>query len=682
MNTELLVDNPLLARRGPIRFDEINADAVVPAIEHLIREAQDAVDAIGQIAGEYTYANTLQALEDATSQLEDSMGWVHHLEGLLDDPELRNAYNTVQPQVAAFYSAIPLNAPLWTALTEFAKTEAAAQLPPVQARLLQRTLDEFRRHGAELSETDKETLRHIDTQLAKETNTFAQNVVDATDAYELIVHDEARLAGLPDREKEAARRAARTRHIDGWRFSLQGPSFVAALTYLDDAELRETLYRAYNRRASEGEFDNSSRLQTILALRQDKATLLGYTNVSDLYLADRMVRRGHVARDFVTDLRDKCESAAQREHDALVRFAREHHGLTRPLQPWDLGYYAEKQRRAEFDFDEEALRPYFSMDGVLQGVFDLFTRLYGVTFRRDEERPTWHPDVRAYCVFDEAGRTLGVFYLDMHPREGKRGGAWMRPFRTGDWDAGHPHEGTVCCNLTPPTEDGPALLRHREVETVFHEFGHLMHHLLTDVPVRSLAGTNVAWDFVELPSQIMENWCWEKESLALIGRHFETGECIPDVLFEKMRSARTFRAAGGMMRQLSLGTVDLSLHQAFDVSGTTSVVDYARRLFQDFQPDTLTLPDDYAMIASFQHLFSGPVAYASGYYSYLWAEVLEADAFSRFKDEGLFSRTVGNAFREQLLARGNSREPMELFVDFMGREPDPSALLKRAGLLS
>ena len=369
--------------------------------------------------------------------------------------------------MAAFYSAIPLNAGLWKALVGFSQTSEAQELAPVQARLLKRTLDEFRRHGAELSDPEKESLRAIDLQLAQETNTFSQNVVDATDAYALIVTDEARLSGLPEREKSAARNDAKGRQQEGWRFTLQGPSFVSALTYLDDAELRETLYRAYNGRASGGEFDNTGCLNTILSLRNQKAKLLGYADVSDLYLADRMVRRGQVARDFVADLRHKCEDAANEEHMSLSRFAQEAEGLDRPLEPWDLAYYAEKQRRAEFAFDEEALRPYFSLDGVLEGLFELFNRLYGVRFNQDTERPTWHKDVRTYTIHDDSDRLLGVFYLDMHPREGKRGGAWMRPFRTGDWNAGHPRGHQK--DPTPPTADGPAS-QHREVETVFHEF--------------------------------------------------------------------------------------------------------------------------------------------------------------------------------------------------------------------
>ena len=355
-----------------------------------------------------------------------------------------------------------------------------------------------------------------------------------------------------------------------------------------------------------------------------------------------------------------------------------HHSPRRCLRHRRKQLGAEKQRRVLYDLDEEALRPYFEAGRVVEGMFELEHRLYGVRVRRVEDLPTWHETVQAYELDDAEGRRIGVFYADLFPRQGKRGGAWMRPMLTGDLAAGRPHVAVMCANITPPVGSRPALLTHREVETLFHEFGHLLHHLLTEVPVRSLAGTNVAWDFVELPSQIMENWCWARPSLDLFARHFETDAPIPDDLFDALTRARTFRAGYAQMRQLGFATVDLALHRLYDPERDGEVVDYARAALAPFSP--ASLPDDYAMIASFTHLFASPTGYAAAYYSYKWAEVLDADAFTRFEAAGVFSREVGGELREKILARGDSRDPAALFEDFMGRGPDPEALLRRAGL--
>jgi oligopeptidase A len=384
-----------------------------------------------------------------------------------------------------------------------------------------------------------------------------------------------------------------------------------------------------------------------------------------------MAHQGQRALEFLADLRDKTEARFRAENRELAEFA------GRELQPWDVGYWAEKQRAALYDFDEEALRPYFPLDRVTEGMFEIFGRVFGIKVVPEEGVETWDPAVRCYAIRDRASdQFLGSFYADWFPRENKRGGAWMDSLITGNTPAAKPHLGLICGNLTPPVDGKPALLTHREVETIFHEFGHLLHHLLSRVEVRSLAGTSVAWDFVELPSQIMENWCWERESLDLFAKHWETGAPIPDDLFAKMTRAKTFRAANAQMRQLGFGYVDLALHREWD--GKTDVMAYARDILAQFAP--APLPQDYAMIAGFTHLFSSPVAYGAGYYSYKWAEVLDADAFTRFRREGVFSESVGRDFREKILARGDSEDPAELYRSFMGRDPDPRALLERAGL--
>jgi oligopeptidase A len=441
------------------------------------------------------------------------------------------------------------------------------------------------------------------------------------------------------------------------------------------------MWRAYNTRAISGEYDNREILTRILELRRAKAKLLGYRDFADLVLEERMAKNAERALQFVQELHERTKKQFEIENADLDLFRKQLlSDNAPPMEPWDVGYYAEKQRQKLYDFDEEALRPYFELEAVVAGMFELVSRLYGVTVQENRDMPGWDPAVKAYSIVDNDGVTVGSFYTDWFPRENKRGGAWMDALLTGgpEADGFRPHLGLMCGNMTPPVAGRPALLTHREVETVFHEFGHLLHHCLSRVEIRSLAGTNVAWDFVELPSQIMENWCWERESLDLFAHHYETGEPLPQDLFAKMKRAKTFRAANAQMRQISFATTDLALHTQYSPDRDGDVVSYARRLMQRFVP--VQLPDDYGMIAGFTHLFASPVAYAAGYYSYKWAEVLDADAFSRFHQGGIFSREVGMQFRERILAKGDSEDPAELYKSFMGRDPDMSALLRRAGL--
>ncbi|MCA9717078.1 MAG: M3 family metallopeptidase [Myxococcales bacterium] len=679
--------NPLLSIQFPVPFDRIAAEHVEPAIERLLADARADMQAIIDAPAPRTYNNSLGALESLTERLWYVMTVVGHLESVVTSPALRAAYNAVQGPVSEFASSITLSSGLYAALKAFAATDEAAALSPTRRRLLTKTLDDFRRQGAELDEPGKQRLAAIDLELTERTTQFSQNLVDSTDAFELVVAEEPRLAGLPDSARDAARQSAAAKgHERGWRFTLHGPSFIAVMTYLDDRALREQVWRAYNTRATEAERDNRPLIAAILELRREKAALLGFDNFADLVLADRMAKTGAAARAFIDGLRARVEPYFEGENAALRAFARDHELLASDdaLAPWDIAYLAEKQRRALYDYDEEALRPYFAVESVLEGMFEVVGRLYGVRVREAEGVPTWHPDVRSFAIDDEAGVELGLFYADLHPREGKRGGAWMNGLITGvvgphgERDEGSRHLGLICANATPATDARPALLTHDEVLTLFHEFGHLMHHMLSRVEVRSLAGTNVAWDFVELPSQIMENWCWERDALDLFARHHKTGAPIPAELFSRMQRARNHRAAYRATRQLGFASVDLALHVTYDPTRDGDVIEHARALSRPFS--AAPLPADYAMIAGFGHLFASPVGYAAGYYSYKWAEVLDADAFTRFKRAGVFSREVGEAFRRAILERGDSEDPEVLFRDFMGREPDPEALLERDGL--
>ncbi|WP_437480718.1 M3 family metallopeptidase [Sorangium sp. So ce1014] len=678
-------DNPLLSLGFEIPFDRIRSEHVEPAVRALLADARVRLEALIATPGPRTYDSTLAALEAVTDRLDRAMNVVSHLESTSTTPELRAAYNAVQPEVSEFLSGIALNEGVYGALKAFAATPEAEALTGPRRRFFKKTLDDFRRSGAELDPLGKKRLSEIDVELATLTLRFSQNVLDATNAFEFVVEDPARLAGLPPSAVEAARQSALDKGVKGYRFTLQAPSYIPVLTHLDDASIRERFYRAFNTRATEGDHDNRPLLRRILELRREKAALLGYATFADLVLEDRMAKTGAEARRFVATLRERTEPVFAREKEEIAAFRREIEGPgAPPLSPWDVAYYAEKLRRARYDFDDEALRPYFPLDRVVSGLFEVAHRLYGVRITPWQDAPTWHPSVRAYRLLEADGAQSAAFYLDFAPREQKRDGAWMHGLVTGapsesGGAAGEDarHLEVLAGSFTPPVGGRPALLNHREVETLFHEFGHMMHHASSRVPIRSLAGTNVAWDFVELPSQIMENWCWEREALDLFARHHETGAPVPDDLLQRMRAARTFRAGATTMRQLGFAEIDLALHMDW-APERGDVVEFAREVLARYSP--VPLPEGYAMIAGFSHLFSSPVGYAAGYYSYKWAEVLDADAFSRFQEEGLFSRKVGDAFRSQILALGDTQDPMDLYRSFRGREPTLDALLQRSGL--
>ncbi len=682
-------NNPLLEISTKIPFDRIEVDCVLPGLEALLEETTRAIDSIARSTAEPSFEDTLLALDTATERLETASTVVGHLESVATTPALREAYNTIEPQITELFSSIPLNEDLWHRLSALAASEEVKELDPTARRFLDKTVDSFRRHGAELDAAGKSKLSEIDVALSKLTTRFRQNVLDATNAFELIIDDESRLAGLPPSAVDAAREAAATKDLEGWRFTLQAPSYIPLMTYLDDRALREEVYRAQTTLASCGEVDNRELVKEILRLRQQKAELLGYASFADLVLEDRMAHTGEAAQSFVRDLEARSRSFYEAENRELESFYREQAtivgGTESPdLAAWDIPYWAEKQRRAAFDFDAELLRPYFPLPRVIQGMFELVERLYGIVIEETEDEPTWAPEVRTYRILDgNDGPWLGSFYADFYPRENKRGGAWMNAFitgrRTADGSAATPHVGLICANLTPPVGDRPALLTHSDVETLFHEFGHLLHHCLSEAPIRSQAGTNVAWDFVELPSQIMENWCWEREALNLFARHVDTGKPIPEDLFSKLSTARNYRSANAMMRQLGFASLDLALHLDYEPGRDGDLTAYAREILQRFTPAELAAR--YSMITSFAHLFGSPVGYGAGYYSYKWAELLDADAFTRFKQEGLFNREVGREFREKILARGDSEDPSVLYRKFMGREPDPEAILIRSGLV-
>jgi oligopeptidase A len=683
--------HPFLDTTFSIKWSALTAGHVVSDMETAIEQAQAGLARIESIAdGEETYANTFLALEEAGEIVSAPWSKINHLDSVNDHPELRKAHKAVLPKVSAFFSAIPLNQDLYRKLKNFNETAACAKLGAVESRFVRETLKDFEDAGANLDDSTRARLQVIEEELAEKTKKFSENVLDSTNKYERIVDSAEELAGLPESFVEAARLDALakghgTEDAPKFRFTLHAPSFVHVLRFADSDSLRKELFEAFSKVANTPEFENEPLIREILSLRKEKAKLLGRKDFPDWVLSRRMAKTGERALQFVEDLHAKTQAAFDRENRELMEYKAGKTGQApSPMHPWEMSYWAEKLRRETYDFDEEVLRPYFPLPSVMNGMFSLVEKLFGIRVEEqtDPKPDTWHPSVQYYNVNDAtSGRHLGSFYADWFPRESKRGGAWMNPLITGKSESGReltPHLGFIGGNLTPPVGDKPALLNHREVETVFHEFGHLLHHVLSEVPVRYLCGTNVAWDFVELPSQIMENWCWERDSLDLFARHYQTGEPIPEDLFQKMQKARNFGAAGMQMRQLCFAKLDLALHLRFD---PTSDIDMDA--FIDSETDGYLPPMSKkypSMARRFEHLFSGSTGYASGYYSYKWAEVLDADAFTRFAGEGILNPATGLAFRRSILAMGNAEQPEILFRNFMGRDPDPEALLIRLGL--
>ncbi|PAW68544.1 MAG: oligopeptidase A [Opitutia bacterium Tous-C1TDCM] len=678
--------NPFLDPDFHIRWTQLAPELIGPAVDAALAGAAARVDRIAtQDIAAVTWESTFLALEEAAEELNSVWGKVTHLQSVADAPALREAHNAALPKVSAFLAGIPLRADLWQRLKAFAESPAAAAVAGVHRRLLEETLKDFRQAGADLPAAERARLEALQAELAQITQKYGENVLDATNAWELVVTDEARLAGLPEQAKAAARSSAEAKGKTGWRFTLQGPSAEPFMSYVDNAGLRREMWLASTAVGALAPHDNGPLVARILELRAEKARLLGKLNFADLVLERRMAGSARRALEFVADLQTRAAPAFAREAAELEAFkAAQTGGPAGRLAPWETAYWAEKLRRAQFDFDEEALRPYFPLPGVVAGMFELVRRIFGlrVAARPPGETEVWHPEVTYHDVHDAAGRHLGSFYADWHPRESKRGGAWMNYLITGGPrpdGSRAPHLGLMCGNMTPPAGGRAALLSHREVETVFHEFGHLLHHLLGEVPVKSLNGTNVAWDFVELPSQIMENWCWEREGLDLFARHHETGAPIPEELFRRLTAAKNFRTATATLRQIAFAKMDLLLHLQPLTAAEAGEVESAVR---PWVADCLvpTEPPAPTIVKRFNHLFSDPVGYAAGYYSYKWAEVLEADAFTRFKREGIFDPAVGADFVRHILSRGNSADPMTLYRGFMGREPQLDALLRRAGL--
>lgn len=698
--------HPFLKDDFLFNWSQLRPESIEPDIRHALDEAKQRITDFKKLSGsELTYTHVLLGFENTTRDLSRAWGLVGHLDSVLNSPELRKVYNALLPEVTAFYTALTLDSEIWQVFKNYAQTADAKALHGIPQRFLEETLADFEENGADLVPEQKKRLAEVNAQLAEKTQKYSENVLDSTNAWEIFIADESRLKGLPASALAAAKQSATAKgQPSAWRITLQQPSVFPILQYAEDASLRQECWAALSEVGHRGKWDNTTLVTEILALRDEKSRLLGKKHFADFTTARRMARSGAQALKFIEDMAQRIRPKFEVEMLELETYrAEKEKEAVRILHPWEFGYYSEKMRRELHGFDDEALRPWFPVDGVIAGMFKLFGDLFGIqVIARDtvfidehgqakvqtaasprlESAPVnvWHPEVRFYEVHDGA-RHLGSFYTDWFPRESKRGGAWMNFFRTGGPRSGGtfaPHLGLMCGNFTPPVNGEQALLTHDEVTTVFHEFGHLLHHLLSEVPVESLSGVRVAWDFVELPSQLLENWCWEEESLALFARHYQTGQPLPSDLLKKLDAAANFRAASQCMRQLCFSKLDLDLHiRAQELQNT----DLDKHWNDDMALwQTRTTQRVPSMARRFSHLFSDATGYAAGYYSYKWAEALEADAFTRFLREGILNSTVGRELRQKILAKGNSEPAEKIFRDFMGRNLDSEAVLVRDGL--
>jgi peptidyl-dipeptidase Dcp len=664
-----------------IPFSQIRREHFLPAVQEGILEARKHLAGIKSQSEPANFKNTIEALENCSELLDSTLGAYFNLFSAEADAELQGLAKEISPLSAGFASEVNLDAELFVKVKAVYDQRNSCQpaLTAEQMTLVEKTYRSFARNGALLPADKKEILRQIDQDLSILSPLFSEHVLKSTNAFQLVIEDSKELSGLPESFLESAAQEAEAKGFkNSWLISLQAPSYIPVLRYADNRGLREKLWRAYNSRAFLGENSNEPVILKVVRLKDERAKLLGFKNHAEFTLQERMAESPERVSQFLQRLLKFSKPAAQRDLQELQEFARELDGM-KEMKPWDFSYYSEKLKEKKYSFNEEELRPFFRLEKVVDGVFAHAKKLYGLEFRLNESLETYHPDVKAYEVYDRNGQFLALFYTDFFPRETKKDGAWMTSFRDQGMALGgvqRPHI-SIVCNFTKPTLSKPSLLSYDEVTTLFHEFGHALHGMLSDVTYKSLAGTSVYWDFVELPSQIMENWVREKEGLDLFASHFESDLKIPESLVEKIRRSQKFQAGYYSLRQINFAALDLSWYSTpLDQIG--SVIDFENKATQEtrlfaYEPGT-------CVSTSFSHIFAG--GYSAGYYSYKWAEVLDADAFEFFKEKGIFNPEVAQRFRDHVLSKGGTEHPLELYKKFRGREPDPDSLLRRDGLMS
>ncbi len=680
------IENPLLEMTGLPPFQHIKPEHVEPALKTLIKSNREQLETLLKENDHYTWENLIEPLEDADDRLGRMWSPVSHMNSVVNSDELRDAYNACLPLLSEYSTEMGQNVELYEAYRSIKDSAEFKNLDEAQQKIIDNALRDFHLSGIDLAEEKKKRFREIRQQLSKLTSKYEENVLDATQAWSKHITDETLLAGLPESALAMAKQAAEAKELDGWLFTLNFPSYYAVVSYADNRALREEMYQAYSTRASDqgpnaGEFDNTKVMDDILALRHEMAQLLGYKNYAERSLATKMAENPEQVLNFLHDLAKRSRPMAKQELADLTAFAKQEHGVN-DLSAWDVPYYGEKLRKHTFDFSQEDIKPYFPETKVIPGMFAVVKRLYGISINKIEGVEVWHPDVHFYEIRDANDELRGQFYLDVYARDKKRGGAWMDDCmgrkRNADGSLQIP-VAYLTCNLTQPIGDDPALFTHDEVTTLFHEFGHGLHHMLTKVEHIGVSGINgVAWDAVELPSQFMENWCWEREALDLIAAHYQSGEPIPEELFNKMYAAKNFQAGMQMVRQIEFSLFDFRMYYEYKAENKSenniqNILDEVRR-----EVSVLIPPAYNRFQHGFSHIFAG--GYAAGYYSYKWAEVLSADAFSLFEEKGIFDSETGHAFLECILEQGGTKEPMELFKKFRGREPEIDALLRHSGI--
>lgn len=672
--------NPLLQDFNTAPFSKIENAHFKPALKEAIAFAKEEIAAIVNNTAAPNFENTTAALDYTGEKLSRITSIFFNLNSAETNDEMQQIAKEISPWLSEFKNDMILNNALFTKVKSVYDQREHMQLNTEQKMLLKKQYKGFARNGANLSLEDKQSLRRIDAELSKLTLQFGENVLAETNAYEMLLTDETSLKGLPESAKEAAKMMANEKGKTGWLITLDYPSYIPFMTYAEDRTLRKELSTAFGKKAfQKNNHNNEEIILDIVRLRSQRALLLGYDSHAHYVLEERMAETPEKVIEFSKDLLVKAKPAAEREFKNLENYAQKLDGIDQ-LQKWDGAYYSEKLKKELFNLDQELLKPYFQLENVIDGVFTISHKLFELNFEEVFDIDTYHEDVKTYEVHDQNGNFIAYLYADFHPRAGKRNGAWMTSYKPQQIKGGvndRPHI-SIVCNFTKPTKTKPSLLTFNEVTTLFHEFGHALHGMLANTTYNSLSGTSVSWDFVELPSQVLENWCYEKEALELFAKHYKTGATIPMEYIERIKESASFHEGMQTLRQLSFGLLDMSWHSGISLDAITSVKEFEKAAFAETQlyPD---IPEN-CMSTSFSHIFQG--GYSAGYYSYKWAEVLDADAFAYFKEKGIFDKEIANKFKEHVLSKGGTEKPMDLYKRFRGKEPTPDALLKRAGLIN